>query len=70
MDCSEHPKEDVAMNSPTLLCIDDLPQALELRKATLESQGDSVLSIEGVHKRWDERGQRSEAQQGDVPNGS
>jgi CheY-like chemotaxis protein len=25
--------------SPTLLCIDDLPQALELRKATLESHG-------------------------------
>jgi DNA-binding NarL/FixJ family response regulator len=25
MDCSEHSKEDVAMNSPTLLCIDDLP---------------------------------------------
>jgi CheY-like chemotaxis protein len=30
------------MNFPTLLCIDDLPQALELRKATLESQGYSV----------------------------
>jgi len=30
------------MNSPTLLCIDDLPQALELRKTTLESQGYSV----------------------------
>jgi CheY-like chemotaxis protein len=28
--------------SPTLLCIDDLPQALELRKATLESRGFSV----------------------------
>src|SRR5208282_2529140 len=27
------------MDSPTLLCIDDLPQALELRKATLESHG-------------------------------
>jgi DNA-binding NtrC family response regulator len=27
------------MESPTLLCIDDLPQALELRKATLESHG-------------------------------
>jgi CheY-like chemotaxis protein len=42
MDCLEHSKEDVAMNSPTLLCIDDLPQALELRKATLESKGYSV----------------------------
>ena len=42
MDCSEHSKEDVVMSSPTLLCIDDLPQALELRKATLESQGYSV----------------------------
>jgi CheY-like chemotaxis protein len=27
------------MGSPTLLCIDDRPQMLELRKATLESQG-------------------------------
>ena len=27
------------MNSPTLLCIDDRPQMLELRKGTLESQG-------------------------------
>jgi CheY-like chemotaxis protein len=30
------------MESPTLLCIDDRPQMLELRKATLESQGYSV----------------------------
>src|ERR1700728_4249904 len=30
------------MESPTLLCIDDLPQALALRKATLESHGYSV----------------------------
>ncbi len=27
------------MDSPTLLCIDDRPQMLKLRKATLESQG-------------------------------
>ncbi len=27
------------MDSPTVLCIDDLPQALELRKAILESHG-------------------------------
>jgi CheY-like chemotaxis protein len=27
------------MPSPTLLCIDDRPQALELRKASLESHG-------------------------------
>ena len=27
------------MNSPTLLCIDDRPQMLKLRKWTLESQG-------------------------------
>jgi len=27
------------MDSPTVLCIDDLSQMLELRKATLESQG-------------------------------
>jgi len=30
------------MDSPTLLCIDDRPQILGLRKATLESQGYSV----------------------------
>ncbi len=30
------------MNSPTLLCIDDRPQMLEIRKAALESQGYSV----------------------------
>jgi CheY-like chemotaxis protein len=27
------------MDSPTVLCIDDRPQALELRKVTLESHG-------------------------------
>ena len=27
------------MPSPTLLCVDDRPQALELRKASLESHG-------------------------------
>jgi CheY-like chemotaxis protein len=27
------------MDSPTVLCIDDLPQVLELRKAALESHG-------------------------------
>ena len=27
------------MESPTVLCIDDFPQALEVRKATLESYG-------------------------------
>jgi len=31
------------MDSPALLCIDDRPQILELRKATLESQGYSVI---------------------------
>jgi CheY-like chemotaxis protein len=30
------------MDLPTVLCIDDRPQVLELRKATLESQGYSV----------------------------
>ncbi len=30
------------MDSPLVLCIDDLPQALELRKNTLESHGYSV----------------------------
>ena len=30
------------MISPTLLCIDDRPQMLQLRKSTLESQGYSV----------------------------
>ena len=36
------------MDSPTLLCIDDRPQILELRKATLESQGYCVkLALSG-----------------------
>jgi CheY-like chemotaxis protein len=30
------------MNSPTVLCIDDRPQMLEIRKASLESQGYNV----------------------------
>jgi two-component system, NtrC family, response regulator HydG len=30
------------MDSPTVLCIDDRPQVLEFRKATLESHGYSV----------------------------
>ncbi len=30
------------MESPTVLCVDDRPQGLELRKATLESHGYSV----------------------------
>jgi CheY-like chemotaxis protein len=33
---------DVTMDSPTVLCIDDRPQVLELRKATLESHGYGV----------------------------
>jgi|ERR1700722_5358750 len=37
------------MNSPSLLCIDDLPQALELRKATLKSQGYSVKLASNGH---------------------
>jgi DNA-binding NtrC family response regulator len=36
------PEENVAMNSHTVLCIDDRPQMLELRKATLEAHGYSV----------------------------
>ena len=36
------------MDSPTLLCI-DLPQALELRKATLESHGYSVRIASSSH---------------------
>ena len=46
---SEHSKKKVAMNSPSLLCIDDLPQALELRKATLKSQGYSVKLASNGH---------------------
>ena len=39
------------MDSPTVLCIDDLPQALELRKATLESHGYCVEDrIERPHR--------------------
>ena len=34
------------MDSPTLLYIDDRPQMLELRKATLESQGYCVKLAE------------------------
>lgn len=30
---------NLAMDSPTVLCIDEIPQALELHKATLESHG-------------------------------
>ena len=37
------------MESPTLLCIDDLPQALELRKATLESHGYCVKIASSGH---------------------
>jgi CheY-like chemotaxis protein len=37
------------MDSPTLLCIDDLPQALELRKATLESHGYCVKIASSGH---------------------
>jgi DNA-binding NtrC family response regulator len=37
------------MESPTVLCIDDLPQALELRKATLESHGYCVMTATSNH---------------------
>ncbi|MFZ2084406.1 MAG: response regulator [Candidatus Sulfotelmatobacter sp.] len=37
------------MDSPTVLCIDDLPQALELRKATLESHGYCVKIASSGH---------------------
>ena len=37
------------MDSPTLLCIDDLPQPLELRKATLESHGYCVKIASSGH---------------------
>jgi DNA-binding NtrC family response regulator len=37
------------MDSPTLLCIDDRPQMLELRKATLESQGYCVKLASSDH---------------------
>jgi CheY-like chemotaxis protein len=36
------------MNSPVVLCIDDLPQVLALRKAVLESRGYTVkLAVSG-----------------------
>ena len=45
------------MDSPTLLCIDDRPQILGLRKATLESQGYSVkLASSGYTAIKDVRG--------------
>jgi two-component system response regulator GlrR len=37
------------MDCPTLLCIDDLTQALELRKATLESHGYCVKVASSGH---------------------
>ena len=37
------------MESPTLLCIDDRPQMLELRKATLESHGYCVKLASSGH---------------------
>ena len=38
------------MESPTVLYIDDLPQALEFRRATLESHGYRVKV--GVESYW------------------
>ena len=38
--CSRNYLDDIlAMDSPAVLCIDDSPQVLRLRKATLESHG-------------------------------
>ena len=37
------------MDSPTVLCIDDRPQVLELRKATLESHGYCVKIASNGH---------------------
>lgn len=37
------------MEPPTVLCIDDLPQALELRKATLESHGYCVKTASSTY---------------------
>ena len=37
------------MDSPTVLCIDDRPQVLELRKANQESQGYSVKIASSAH---------------------
>jgi CheY-like chemotaxis protein len=37
------------MESPTVLCIDDLPQALQLRKAALESHGYCVKIASSSH---------------------
>jgi CheY-like chemotaxis protein len=34
--------QEMAMESPTVLCVDDRPQVSELRKATLESHGYSA----------------------------
>lgn len=35
------------MDSPTVLCVDDRPQALELRKVSLESHGYTVETASG-----------------------
>jgi CheY-like chemotaxis protein len=37
------------MDSPTVLCVDDLPQSLELRKAALESHGYRVKIASSSH---------------------
>jgi len=37
------------MDSPLVLCIDDLPQVLELRKSTLESHGYCVKTASSGH---------------------
>jgi CheY-like chemotaxis protein len=39
----------MAMDSPLVLCIDDVPQALELRKNALESHGYSVKIASSGH---------------------
>jgi CheY-like chemotaxis protein len=41
--------EETAMDSPLVLCIDDLPQVLELRKNTLESHGYCVETATSGH---------------------
>jgi hypothetical protein len=45
------------MDSPTLLCIDDRPQMLKLRKITLESQGYlRQARVQRLHRDKDVRG--------------
>jgi len=47
------------MDSPTVLCVDDRPQVLDLRKATLESHGYRVMIASSGYTAMKILGERS-----------